>query len=499
MGIPSYFSSLIKRYPKLISHCPPPIDWLWIDFNCIVYHCLNGLGDTVLPPYYGESRKDEWESLLIKTVEEYCKKIIKDAGPQKGVYIAVDGVVPMAKMKQQRLRRFRGGQISDQTKWDKNSITPGTLFMNKLQVSIKRMADSHFGWRFSSSHECGEGEHKIMEQWRTGKYDGNYALYGLDADLVVLSLLNRNNNNVWLFREEIKSKEVSGRFCWFDISRLSEILFGNNNRKIKDYCFAMSFLGNDFVPSSLSMKIKENGYQLLVDTLNEKLWKHNIFLIEEGGIDLCLTSLRELIKQFAEVENERVEKFIRSKTILTNRVFDQEDEEWKPCDLEEGILVIDGKLVGNWREKYLKWFGSADETCIEYISTEYLKSLVWTWMYYNGKPVCNNWFYAWNLPPLWNWLENTKCAIPCNETIIINKGEISEQEQLCLVLPLKSWSLITDNTLKKMPSISPWMFPHRFDSFCIGKYWKWEEEPKIPIVSVSELKKMNSQTTSSES
>lgn len=493
MGIPSYFASLVKKYPKLISHHPPEIDWLWIDFNCIVYHCLNGLGGEELPPYYGETRKEEWEFLLINIVKKYCKNIVTMVNPKKGVYIAVDGVVPMAKVKQQRMRRFKGGKTIEIDKWDKNAITPGTPFMDKLQISMKNIADSHSGWKFSSSHECGEGEHKIMEQWRTEKYDGNYALYGLDADLVVLSLLNRNNHNVWLFREEMKSREISETFCWFNITRLSDIVFGNDTdkvRKTKDYCFAMSFLGNDFVPSSLSMKIKEGGYQKLISILEETLWKNNSFIVEGDGISICMSSFTTIIKRFAEEEDKRIEQFIKSKTAIIKQPFDNDNEEWKPCKLEEDIITIDGKIVDNWRKKYLQWFGSASELCIGKISEEYLKAVKWAWLYYNGKSVCNNWFYPWNLPPSWKWMVDNDSTFPASDSIEVRKGEISEQEQLCLVLPLKSWNLISNPLLKTLPNIVPWMFPINHGSFCIGKFWKWEEEPKIPIVSVNELRKL---------
>ena len=67
----------------------------------------------------GAERRKEWESekttinhkslenKMINAVIDYLDKIIKYVDPKKGVYIAIDGPVCAAKMKQQRQRRFR--------------------------------------------------------------------------------------------------------------------------------------------------------------------------------------------------------------------------------------------------------------------------------------------------------------------------------------------------------------------------------------------------------
>ncbi|GMF06764.1 unnamed protein product [Ambrosiozyma monospora] len=102
------------------------------------------------------------EAEMMVEVFKYTNRVLNMARPRKLLMIAVDGVAPRAKMNQQRSRRFRTAkdakfeneqkeqQIRDmeargeaineaakQKKWDSNSITPGTPFMDILAESLK--------------------------------------------------------------------------------------------------------------------------------------------------------------------------------------------------------------------------------------------------------------------------------------------------------------------------------------------------------------------------
>jgi 5'-3' exonuclease len=51
------------------------------------------------------------------------------------VFVAFDGVAPLAKMKQQKQRRYKSYLLRTLLKkktWNTNAITPGTPFMNDL-------------------------------------------------------------------------------------------------------------------------------------------------------------------------------------------------------------------------------------------------------------------------------------------------------------------------------------------------------------------------------
>jgi 5'-3' exonuclease len=212
MGIPAYYKKLSSSIQGLIARGHPSavIHWLFMDFNCLIYHCL-----PKMPPY-SQADHDAWETALIECIVRDTKRVVGEVAPEKGVLIAIDGVVPMAKMRQQRLRRFKSVwekvhsmsarlemakpsekayasrsemakcQENDDFSWDKNAITPGTIFMKNLATALQAMCDEK-GWILSSSESPGEGEHKVLTQWRTGLYKGaDIAVYGMDADLNIL-------------------------------------------------------------------------------------------------------------------------------------------------------------------------------------------------------------------------------------------------------------------------------------------------------------------------
>ena len=287
MGIPSYFRFLIDKNPSLIqkTYTSKNSTFLCFDLNCIIYGCL---GKAV----YNGTNLEEYENKVIQETCKYIEYVWKSSNKCQEVFIAVDGVVPMAKMKQQRLRRFKSIVLAqyeiqqqvrskDDIRWDSNAITPGTMFMKKLHSALQDLCKSHTKWVLSGYDKPGEGEHKIMSYIRSLKTINNTIIvYGLDADLILLSMLNSEDNTLYLMREEMEFNKVvkdqfnDPQFLYFDIESFKKkVIPDYSKQKMLDYILMMSFLGNDFVPHNIAFTIKENGHTFLYENL-KTLNKH---------------------------------------------------------------------------------------------------------------------------------------------------------------------------------------------------------------------------------
>jgi 5'-3' exonuclease len=490
MGIPSYYKRLVDTVKGLVSRKHPgKVNTLWMDFNCLIYHCLRRPD---MPSYSGN--KDEWEEIFLNEIIHYTKKVVAEVKPVDGVFIAIDGVVPMAKMRQQRMRRFKSASFSDKESWDTNAITPGTAFMEKLRYKLEALCSKNKGWKVSSADEPGEGEHKIMDQWRkiTDTELKVNAVYGLDADLVVLSLLN-GKSPTWLFREDVEMGEIKRddvgeeQFTWFSIDSLRDFITAGSTCKtsfIRDYCFAMSFLGNDFLPSSLSFKMREDGHDRLLDLLMSSDHKQ---LIDASG-EINTANLFVFLNKLALVEDARILAFINKKNRQANMIGTETgfgENNWPLAERAENILLSGNTLKSTWQKIYLEgFFGKG--TQVEDICSSYLYGVNWIWNYYRGKPVCYNWQNNWHLAPLWKWLANTK--MPEMSGILVKPEDILPAEQLALVLPPRSWHLIRGAREKKLIELAPWLYPKHYTYTSIGKRYFWECEAEIPIPNILQVK-----------
>ena len=142
MGIPSYFSYIVKNHAQLIkkiieSHLK--VDNFYLDCNSIIYDCVHSIDFTSLT----ETDVDVIIRSVCVKIDEYILQI----KPTKNVFIAFDGVAPVAKLEQQRSRRYKStyqNNISQAifkgtkaSAWNTAAITPGTEFMRKLNDYIR--------------------------------------------------------------------------------------------------------------------------------------------------------------------------------------------------------------------------------------------------------------------------------------------------------------------------------------------------------------------------
>jgi 5'-3' exonuclease len=327
-----------------------------------------------------------------------------------------------------------------------------------------------------------------------------HVVYGLDADLILLSLL-QPVETMWLFREEVQGGKVKYEdnkeecYTYFGIHLLKKYLcHKKDGNYLLDYCMAMSFVGNDFLPHGLSLKLKEGAHDILLDLLAKIRPKTGPFIEEvaDGRLQWKREALIECFQYFSENEERWIEDNCNHKLRMRRSPAKGETsleiavDEWNkmPLRAAEELAVLEKsenvwKMSEFWKSVYnQRWLKTNPATA----AIQYLKGLDWILQYYTGKAVNTEWCYPWFVPPLWSDLltkiQSSENSVKAPE---LNKKQLKPQEQLALVLPLQSWWLIRDRDLKGLPKAAPQLWPSKFDLFTAGRTMTWECEAQIPL------------------
>lgn len=515
MGIPSFYRRLSIGHKGLIGKDHgPKVAALYFDFNCLIYTVVRS---PAMPPYSASNHR-EWEATLYAEICKYILLVWNYAGSPPEVFLSIDGVVPLAKIKQQRLRRFKSAWMVKEElsrgirnpgdSWDTNAITPGTVFMDGLGKKLQEFCQQRgSGWSVSTASEPGEGEQKIMARLRTRQpdsFDGSLLIYGLDADLILLTMLNavgRGFKDCYLMREdkEMGRPELINEFSFFSMNKLPELLWKDYSSlsteqqlwRIQNYVCGMSLLGNDFLPHSLSIHVRDDGHELLSRDLVafEKEGK-GLLRSEAGGLlTVDQECLRALLSKWAGLEENAILQMIRKKRSMrstTNQVDAEQVLQALPLewDIELEVVTYKKNEEGKYRIEFLpSWKQVYHEQwlkghSIEDLTRHYLYGIQWVFDYYTGqRPIPNTWMFPTSLPPLWS---DMVPYLPMKSMDLgIAPQDIQPQQQLSMVLPLSSWYLIRNPNYRSLPFDYPQYFPHVFSFVSVGKRHLWECEPDI--------------------
>ena len=536
MGIPSYFSHIIKNYPQIIKkynyYVQNNVDFhsLFMDCNSIIYDIVNAMDE--------ETRNDpNIENIIINLTLEKILEYILFIKPTNCVYIAFDGVAPFAKMNQQKTRRYKSqfmdiflnGQSTN--KWNTSNITPGTQFMKNLSIKLNEyFSDKSIQnktkvkeWIISASDESGEGEHKLFQFIR--KYprkDENIVVYGLDSDLIMLSIFHYHlYNNCYIFREapeflkssiniignsnaatlrvaELESRLVSrddkastggisgtndksndsdSNFV-MDIgllrnSILSEMKF-NEEQRIYDYVFLCFLLGNDFLPHFPALNIRTHGIVTLLEIYSTVFRKNPEKFLTKGNnteqpkiewknVKLYVKELMKHEQQYIIEEYSSRDKFDHWK--WNDEINEKTTKEQRDKILQNLPIIYrkEEKYISpsenGWEERYYKsLFHNSNHDIKQQICTNYLEGLEWVYMYYSGKGFDWRWSYAYSYPPL---IKDLYMNIPNNNDVkfINQKRDFYPQHlQLAYVLPKSQSKLLPKTVLEIVDKKYPQLY-----------------------------------------
>ena len=320
MGIPAYFMKTIKSYRHIIKSLEKHPDILYMDANSIIYQVYYNIVSSKND--IDHSHIQSIETRIISGVFDALLSYIERIAPKEKVYIAFDGVAPFAKMKQQRTRRFKSSYLKQlhnkkEEIWNTTAITAGTTFMNNLKGELeKKFKTKSLGVHviIDSVDQEGEGEQKIFKDIRTLHTQKNIYIYGLDADLIILSLRHIEfQKNITLLREMHKYNTLQQ----VDISLLHKSILTTmtssntklnttqKNEIIQDYVMLSFFLGNDFMPHFPSLCIRTDGIAILLNTYQKEIYSKGLRFCKNNTIQWCV------IKQFVYICSQKEEYYFK--------------------------------------------------------------------------------------------------------------------------------------------------------------------------------------------
>jgi len=455
MGVPYYFYQIYKKYNKDVKLTIDEhdifsgtvnVDVLFFDYNSMIHPIAHKTIERLDGEI--ELNDDIIENNIIDDCLSYTRYVLSILKPAS-IYIMIDGVAPLAKIKQQRERRYKSLLLkqTDCTtglRWDTNNITPGTHFMSKLSDSLKKF-EKQIGEscyiNVSTSDDPGEGEHKMMKIINTLSSDLTIGIYGLDADLIMLSLLKSAQRNIILLRDNsfnIKLQQSERTFMYVNVKKLFASIckeirgYGvqfNDIQIIQDYIFICFFLGNDFLHHIPSIKMKDNGMQKLVKAYVQSV-KHTQQPITNDTTINWIT-----FKQF--VYNcymfEKQSKLYQSHWKDTIEPENCTNNDYNIHFYKEDIIKFQDN---GYKRRYYTYYGIYDK--VDHACKNYIQGLQWILGYYSDHCHNNwNWCYEFAASPFFEDLYNyTKNCIP--DLTFISNYPMNSTQQLLMVLPKES-------------------------------------------------------------
>jgi 5'-3' exonuclease len=356
----------------------------------------------------------------------------------------MDGLVPYAKIVQQRYRRFRipeGDPV-----FDRNQISPGTPYMKELDLAVR----ARFPQAIMSSTDLpGEGEHKLFEWLKTlpPAERTNTVIYGLDADLILLSLAQETLCSLFLLRENQSFQSKIEGYSTLNISDLTRKLPMNPHQYV---ALCVLCFGNDFMPPLGMFSLREGGHERAMECY-----------LQAGSPDLMTAAGRQVFLRTAATQEMK---------------FYQEKIRARDNPAERTILSGDAK---HFEERYnLHILDGVTDT--QYLVHAFWKTFHWTLHYFFENECLDwNWVYPYAEAPLISQLiryEETgpgwKARVP----------KFTVTKQLQFILPQASLRKAHKRVMfpdefynEETDTRIPWM-----------RKFKWECEPRISLPTSSE-------------
>jgi len=392
---------------------------------------------------------------IIKHIEDTIERLVKSVNPKSLIFLALDGVLPKAKMMRHRSNKFR---VAENMKlasaaaarrgevlktFDLNALTAGTEFMvelmRRLKSFVQRKISQDNSWApkviLSGSDVPGEGDHKILDYLRNCKNsvewmpNQRHCFYGLDAS-TVMSVLVIHEPHCYLFKEKsTRSKGSKGpaarvmlenntkeEFLTCSIGLLREYLGMEMEsrlpwsfrfdieRVIDDFVLFCIIAGNDFLPAVECF----DGSEALMENLMES-YKHTLpflggYITQMGRING--ERLQKVLDHCSAAEEARVHQQLRA---ISDGVLMEAGSK-----IDQDFLFISNRAARDilneahspdhaihaWKERHYQEKLQIPPDEKQAVVKQYFEGLSWAMRcFYRGIPSWN-WFFTHHYAPM---------------------------------------------------------------------------------------------------
>lgn len=535
MGIPIYFHVITQSYPTTLRRsCPENCKDYFMDYNGAIHQSAQKVLKEAAPNH--DLTETERERLILDGIWKYTNACVDVVRPSGTVHICIDGVAPTAKMIQQRKRRYMSmftkklDHSPSPRVWDSNAISPGTPFMARLQAYLRACIrdDYHKNYNLSGSDDPGEGEHKIFARIATLDHKDPIVVYGLDADLIMLSLMS-HHPRIFLMREPTgpyREQGTEDEFLFMDIdvfrgALLKELQikykwpitdamltdsYGDDACKmIETYVCVCFFLGNDFLPHPLTLSLKKGGHEAVLFAAKNCMEQGISFWDDQDNPSNAF--MVELLAILSKNEDDDVWKVNqdylkrRPHTTLADNVdsYPLQPQFKDPFSK----IMFEMKSNNKWRGAYYKTMFHTrmfDTSVIRLACTFYMQGIHWTYRYYKRLPKDPRWYYPYGYPPTLRDLQNFVGSMSDADNVTLlskfvtppSQGFVTPDMQLLCIMPKASYGILPKKVQRVMTDPMygcTHMYPSEYQVQTYLKTHLWECTPVLPWIDLEQIEK----------
>jgi len=284
------------------------------------------------------------DTIFLKTISKNIYTILSEINKDyiKMIYIAFDGIPTMAKIVEQRRRKYTKYILDEirfriYKKYESSVDTIRKEFENKrITIDLTCKIDSdlikslinlnNIDIIISDKTEVGEGEKKIFEHIASNYNTSSYLIVSPDSDVIILALLHQNLMKIRSFDslfniikninpieyinvDQIRLNLIDYIKNQINIYKIDERnLIPNECNIVSDIIFLIQFLGNDYIPRINCLTAK-SSLNILIDiyirhiTRTKNKFKYLVFN-ENNMYKINYDNLNSIIFKLSENEHK---------------------------------------------------------------------------------------------------------------------------------------------------------------------------------------------------